>query len=302
MCRAVAYLGEPLTLDVLLYRSDSSLVRQAFEPAMFDFMNLAGSGLALWDGTPGPPLIYKTTTLPMYDRNLQALAAKVSGRCVIAHVRGCDYFGSSDPLVERSNLHPFQFPGSPLALAHNGDVSGFREMRPHLLKHVSRSFEQWIEGSTDSEWIYALVASRLEASGRETATAIADAMQETFDILRQVRRDLGITTAAPVNLFVSNGEHLVCSRHVLDFGRYDGTPRARHLRYQTLWFTAGSDYAERDGEWRMSGGLEDATSILVASEPLTRNVSSWIEIPEYHMLLASRKDGALRIQAREILS
>ena len=43
MCRVVAYMGDPLPLDVLLFRSDTSLVRQAFDPKRLQVMNLAGT-------------------------------------------------------------------------------------------------------------------------------------------------------------------------------------------------------------------------------------------------------------------
>ena len=80
MCRVVAYLGQPLLLDVLLYRSDSSLVRQAFDPHLIDLLNLVGWGVAAWsDRTPTPeePVLYKDTQLPMYDRNLMRLSRKI---------------------------------------------------------------------------------------------------------------------------------------------------------------------------------------------------------------------------------
>ena len=37
----------------------------------------------------------------------------------------------------------------------------------------------------------------------------------------------------------------------------------------------------------MIGGSEGADSILVASEPLTRDTSAWVEVPEYSMLHAA---------------
>ena len=34
MCRVLAYLGEPVLLDDLLYKPDSSLVTQSYDPKM----------------------------------------------------------------------------------------------------------------------------------------------------------------------------------------------------------------------------------------------------------------------------
>ena len=36
----------------------------------------------------------------------------------------------------------------------------------------------------------------------------------------------------------------------------------------------------------MTGGAQHADSILVASEPLTRDTSAWVELPEYGALFA----------------
>ena len=43
-----------------------------------------------------------------------------------------------------------------------------------------------------------------------------------------------------------------------------------------------------------------ADSVLVASEPLTRDVSAWREVPEYSMLYVRREDGAPRIGVVEL--
>ena len=48
----------------------------------------------------------------------------------------------------------------------------------------------------------------------------------------------------------------------------------------------------------MSGGAEYADSIIVASEPLTRDTSTWVELPEYSMLHAELISGAPVVTVR----
>jgi CRP-like cAMP-binding protein len=48
------------------------------------------------------------------------------------------------------------------------------------------------------------------------------------------------------------------------------------------------------GEWKMIGGPEGADAVIVASEPLTRDVATWVEVPEYSALCVSRDGGDLR--------
>ena len=162
MCRALLYLGKPVLLDNLLFQPDSALVRQSYMPKMLHMLNLAGFGMRAWD--PGShdasaPFAYASDSLPVFDRNLKNLATKVAAGCVLAHVRGVAY--STQVEISLQNVHPFQFPGITLTLAHNGDLARIAEMRPGLAKHLRPEFARLIRGTTDSEWIYALVLSQL---------------------------------------------------------------------------------------------------------------------------------------------
>jgi glutamine amidotransferase len=308
MCRVVAYLGEPVLLDVLLYRSESALVRQVYDPNMLAYMNLAGFGFAAWDpalSDPETPFLYKETMLPMYDRNLMQVSRKLRAECLVAHVRGENYFGGTTPHVGRANLHPFQYPGASVVLAHNGGLSGFAEMRYDLLPHIAPEWAQRIEGTTDSEWIYALLLTRLSERDVEVGQAadpetLAAAAEDVLRILREVREARGIRVASAVNLFVSDGRTLVVTRFSFDFGHYEGRVSERQLAYHSLWLTAGRTYGHHDGEWRMKGLREAADSVLVASEPLTRDVSTWFEVPEYTLLTAHRVDGRLELVSRDL--
>jgi glutamine amidotransferase len=303
MCRVVAYLGEALPVDVLLYRSDSALVRQAIAPQMLQFMNLAGVGVAVWSRSwrdPGVPLLYKDTTLPMYDRNLRSFSEKLTGECVIAHIRGSDYLSGAGTLA-RADLHPFRYDGFKTVLAHNGDLAQFDLMKFDLLEFIDPEVAKSIQGTTDSEWIYAVLVSQIEDPNADpTAEELAEAVERTLQILRKVRERREIDTSSAANLFVSTGKHLVATRFTFDLGCFDGPPRNVDLFSQTLWFTIGSGYGEHDREWRMIGEVRDADSILVASEPLTTDTSTWIEVPEYTMITATRVDGALSVSVKDI--
>ena len=61
--------------------------------------------------------------------------------------------------------------------------------------------------------------------------------------------------------------------------------------FVSLWYTIGGEYAEHDGGWQMTVA-ETPRSVIIASEPLTRDVSTWLEVPEYTMLIAELgRDG-----------
>jgi len=190
MCRILAYLGEPLLARHVLFDTDNSLVRQSYSPRMMNtFLNLAGFGMKAWDPTslrPEEPFTYRATTLPTFDRNLRYMAAKIAPTCLLAHVRGVTYSGES--VVAETNLHPFQFPGTRVTLMHNGHLRRFATMRYALVEHVDPALAQRIEGTTDSEWIYALILSQLaEPYGVPETRELADATAAALRILRRVR-------------------------------------------------------------------------------------------------------------------
>jgi glutamine amidotransferase len=304
MCRALLYLGQPVLLDNLLFQPDSALVRQSYMPKMLNLLNLAGFGLRAWDPAshaPREPFFYGSPSLPVFDRNLKNLAEKVRAGCVLGHVRGVAYSTAVD--ISLQNVHPFQFEGLPWALAHNGDLAGMEEMKPILASEVKSSFLRRIRGTTDSEWIYALFVSQLKDATREAEEGeVYAALEKTLGILRRAREKLGIDVSSSVNLFIANGSQLAALRYCFDFGRYRTEDPAKvheaNLAFLSLWYTLGRDYGLHENEWKMTGGAERADSILVASEPLTRDTSSWVELPEYGALFAELRDGRPRVSVR----
>jgi glutamine amidotransferase len=304
MCRVLAYLGEPISLGHALYETDSSLVRQSYSPRMMNtFLNLAGFGMAAWDPhsvRADEPFVYRTTSLPAFDPNLRALAHKLEPTCLVAHVRGVTY--GEREVVGAANLHPFRFPDARVAMAHNGHLREFRRMRYDLVDHIRPELAQRIEGTTDSEWIYALVLSLLDDPyGLPELRELAEATRAALRVLRKVRARNAIDTSSPVNLFLTTGEALVATRFSFDYGWYpdDDTMLETDLPYVSLWYTVGGRYGERNGESRMIGD-DGVRSLLIASEPLTVDISTWLEVPEYSVITAQRTVDGLDYETLDL--
>jgi len=297
LCRALLYLGEPVLLSHLLHEPDNSLIKQAYMPKMLHMLNLAGFGMKAWDLAsyePEVPFSYASTSLPIFDRNLKALSEKIRISCLLAHVRGVAYH--TDVEITLPNTHPFCYTGFRLAFAHNGDLYRLNEMRNDLLAHISPQIAGLIRGTTDSELIYALLLSQLHnPRGFIYADEMKSAVEQTLRIIREVRARHDIDTSSSVNLFITDGERLAGVRFCFDFGCYRTTgPASVHeanLQYLSLWYTSGREFGCHDGEWKMVGGSDVASSIIVASEPLTRDTSRWLQVPEYGMLYADTRSG-----------
>jgi len=297
MCRALLYLGSRTLLDDLLFKPDNSLVKQVYMPKMLNMLNLAGFGMKAWDRdseSPDTPFSYAADWLPVFDQNLKSLAEKVRVNCLLAHVRGVPSTTEAD--VTTKNSHPFCFPGCRISLAHNGDLVRFRDMKSLLVPHIDPRILGHMAGTTDSEWIYALMISQLENPyGFIDTEELGSALEATFRIIRDVRARCGIDSCSSANLFISDGHEVATVRYCFDFGRYpmDGPESVHdhHLEYLSLWYTLGREYGFHDGEWQTAGGGDIADTIIIASEPLTRDVSTWLEVPEYSMLCASTCAG-----------
>jgi glutamine amidotransferase len=304
VCRILAYLGDPLPVQSLLFDTDNSLVQQSHSPRMMHtFLNLAGFGMTAWVPAslrPEDPFTYHSTNLPSFDRNLRAISSKLAPTCLVAHVRGTTFSG--DAVVSETNLHPFHFAGTRVVLAHNGHLRQFARMRFALLEHVLPELAQRIEGTTDSEWIYALVLSQLDdPCGLPETRELADATARALRILRSVRAAHGIDTSSPVNLCVSTGRSIVATRLSFDYGWYppEDEMLETDLPFVSLWYAIGGEYSDRDGDWRMTAG-DPPRSLIIASEPLTTDSSSWFEVPEYSMLTAELTPRGVEFETRDL--
>lgn len=293
MCRVLAYLGERILMEDLLYKPDVSFVNQTHQAALLNRLNLAGSGFLAWDARserPELPFVYRSTQLPIYDRNLRALAAKVYATCLLGHLRGVAYQVSS--IISEQNLHPFLFDHTRLALAHNGQLAHFDEMKFSLLPEMKPELARVVRGTTDSEWVYALLLSQLDhPHGDLSAQDICVGVIKALRVIAKTRKACGIRTFSPMNLFLSDGNDLVAACYTFGLGNYEGLGDNYHPPDESalrIWYTIGKSYGFYDGEWRMEHASAEATSCIVASEPLTRDQSTWKAVPLQHLVYLRR--------------
>jgi glutamine amidotransferase len=303
MCRMLSYLGDPISVEELLYEPDNSFVKQSYNPRyMSHLLNLAGFGMIAWDSkshNPLLPYVYRTLALPFYDENLRNLSKKIMPYCLLSHLRGVSY--SEKQVVTTQNVHPFMFPGTDMALAHNGSLYEFNKMKFDLLDFIKPEYQKYIHGTTDTEWIYAVFISQLEKpTDIHDVNPVIQAIYETLKILQRVRYKHNIRINSPVNLFITNGNFIAATRFVFDFGWHPfENEDLAHSAYHSLWYTYGENYGYYDSEFKMKGG-EKKSSIIIASEPLTENTTTWIEVPEYTLMIAQREENKIKIISRDI--
>ncbi|NES19319.1 MAG: class II glutamine amidotransferase [Symploca sp. SIO3E6] len=279
-------------------------MKQTYAPQMLKLLNLAGFGMAAWEPkshNPEVPFIYKTVSVPFFDRNLKVLSQKLQPTCLVAHVRGV----ISDPSakINIQNVHPFQYKGFKLAMAHNGDLADMDKMKFDLLESIKPEIARNIEGTTDSEWIYALLMSQMEDPTKDLELdEILPALESTLKIIKQVRKKQGIAVASWVNLFICDGNDLVATRFTFDFGCYADKidEFGLGLADMSLWYTLGQDYGWHNDEWKLVGSAKNANSVIVASEPLSKDITNWTEVPEYSVLYVKSEGDYRQVKIADL--
>jgi glutamine amidotransferase len=166
MCRHLAYLGPPITLAALLYDPPHSLVRQSWAPAQqrHGTVNADGYGVGWYaPDLTGEPARYRRSGPIWADRSLPSMARAVRTPALVAAVRSATAPSGSD----ETGAAPFT--AGPWLWSLNGAVDGALEP---LRRSVSEDRAAGLEGSTDSEVLFALVLDRLDA-GCDPASALS---------------------------------------------------------------------------------------------------------------------------------
>jgi len=170
MCRLVAWRGRPIPLDELLYRRPHSLERQSWAPAeqRYGTINADGWGVGWYAPTVrAEPARYRVVRPLWADANFRTLAGVISTPCAVAAVRSA----TPPAPVDEVNTPPYL--AGRWLFAHNGAVTGWSdEVGERLRRLVSLQRAAGIEGSTDSEVLFALALDALDA-GSPPAAALA---------------------------------------------------------------------------------------------------------------------------------
>lgn len=318
MCRALAYIGQPIELSGILFDSPNSLSKQAYEPKLMNFLNLAGTGVIAWQKNSvnsAIPYIHRSLSLPDYDFELSNLCQKLKPDTLITHLRGSCYRDPLTSMVSMQNVHPFIFPKTNIAFAHNGFIDNFSEIKREMVPFIKNDIYQHIHGSTDSEILYALYLSFLE--NPENSLDLEEsfyAVEKIARLIREIHSKNRDTSSSSINLFISDEDHLMVTRLTIGYGYPSQLEKDYGKRlsvekntsffdtsisYLSLWYNHGDHYGNSDVGWHMKKiAGENTRSIMIASEPLSKDLDVWNEVPPYSALMVNRKNGFLDIKLR----
>jgi predicted glutamine amidotransferase len=255
MCRWMAWHGQPVLLEELLFRARHGLVDQSLHSRLgAETTNGDGFGVG-WYGTGEGPGIYRSIAPAWGDANLRHLAAHIESPLFLAHVRA-----SSGTAVQESNCHPFSH-GSWL-FVHNGLINEFAAVRRELMLALGADSFAAIEGSADSEVIFHLALS----FGLEDDPIAAIELAIGFVEVSLSRA--GIAPAVQASIGVSDGASLWAVR-------YSSEGRSRTLFRSEDVDAVRALYPENPRVQRLKEGDH-----IVVSEPIADLPGAWHEIPE----------------------
>ena len=255
MCRWLAYTGSPILIHDLLYRPENSLIVQSLHSTLgVEPTNGDGFGLGWYTDRPVPG-VFRSAEPAWNDRNLKELAAQITSRCVLAHIRA-----STGSPVQQTNCHPFRR-GDWLWM-HNGLIHGFPAFKRDLAMAVDPLLFADIEGSTDSElFFYLALTFGLEEDP-------LGAVSRAVGLIEDAGRRHGEVFPMQMTVATTDGESF--------YGfRYSSEGRSRSLFHSADVSTLRAQYPENP----LLRDLSDDAR-LVVSEPLGGLRGAWQEVPE----------------------
>ncbi len=164
-----------------------------------------GWGVAFY--VDGAPHLTRSPTTALGDALFHRLSGVVSSETVLAHVRK-----ATQGQRTVFNCHPFQY--GRWVFAHNGDIPNFEHKREALIAEVAPRFRRFILGDTDSEVLFFLFLTALEASGPLASDydfdAISSALKEAMNRARALCDTDG--TRALLTVVATNGACLIAAQ------------------------------------------------------------------------------------------
>jgi len=270
MCRWMAWIGQPILVEELLFKPKHGIVDQSLHARMgAEPTNGDGFGLG-WYGAGDGPALYRSVSPAWGDPNLRELAAHIETPVFLAHVRAA--IGSP---VQETNCHPFRH--GRWLFVHNGFVGDLHALRRDLMLALDPETFPDVVGTTDSELIFHL------ALGFGLEEDPIRALERAVGLVEATARNRGVEPMVQGTFGISDGEHLWAARHATS-----GPPRS-------LFVSADADTLRRlHPEYPRLQQLRHEDRVIV-SEPFADLPGAWHEVPPETAVFA---DHAGRLEER----
>lgn len=188
---------------------------------------------------------------------------------------------------------------------HNGGIGCFRRIKRKLALSLNEQWFTIVQGSTDSEWAFALFLDCLDKAGHHPDsdpgkggfghTVLRKAILKTIERINALIKDevgeegMGHEDSRSLlNFAVTDGESVVCTRYV----------SSRTDQAASLFFSSGTSWKESKSNGKENNSCSDPCQkdyvmerrdkgsdiVLIASEPLTFERGMLPRCPTYLVL------------------
>jgi glutamine amidotransferase len=266
VCRWLAYFGDPIRPEELLYEPRRSLIEQSRRGQSLGATIANGDGFGLgWYGLHDTPGLYRSASPAWGDQNLRDLSAQICSPLFLAHVRAA----SGGIPVQQTNCHPFRY--HRWLFVHNGFIAEWPRLRRELTFAVDPALYPCIEGSTDSETMFYLALT----FGLEDDPV--GGLERMAGYVEEVGRGAGVEYPLQMTVGLSDGERVYAAR-------YASGPEVNTLFVST---SVQDIRLLMPAEERFKHFSDEAR--VVVSEPLIDLPGLWHEIPPSTALIV--QDG-----------
>lgn len=289
MCRFLLYVGPEVLVSSVVIDPDHGMLQQASKAHdLITPLNADGFGISWYVPSISPiPACFRDVSPAWSNQNLKQISRITKSHCIFAHVRAAS-LGN----VMQTNCHPFCYKN--LTFMHNGTVPHYKFIKRKLSGTLSDRAFHLIQGTTDSEMMFAMFVTHFERivgeqgtpddayeakdNTQNIATALRQMLHEvhkfaleyensTLPLTRQKVIEDGAdglpytNTIGRLNVAVSDGVSAVAARYVCS------APQTAH----TLYYTKGASIEYKEKKCCVSKCLKNQTEkqmVIVSSEPL----------------------------------
>jgi len=278
MCRFTFYQGVPIQISSLITEPKHSLINQSFNSEERDEpLNGDGFGLAWYNhNISEQPALFKSISPAWSNTNLLEISTIIESSCIMAHVRAA----SKGLSVVETNYHPFKWKN--FAFMHNGQLGGFAKIKRHIAQSLSDEAYNTIKGSTDSEYLFAtFIDEYLQIPQMEEWDRIATSMMQAIRRVLDLINEYAGGALSYINIVLTNGHLALAVRLTTD----------KPSEADSLYINLGKKYICENGVCRMLSPGEHEKSVIISSEPLSKD-PGWESIPVNSMILVH--EGKIR--------
>src|SRR3954471_23730445 len=255
MCRWMAWMGQSILIEELLFNTQHGIVDQSLHARMgAEPTNGDGFGIG-WYGAGDGPAVYHSVAPAWGDQNLRELAGHIESPLFLAHVRAA--IGSP---IQATNCHPFR--RGRWLFVHNGFIADFDVLRRDLMLAIDPAQFSEVHGSTDTEVVFHLAVTL----GLESDPI--GALERTIGLIEATARERGVAAPVQGTFGVSDGDTLWAVRYATE-------GPARSLFASTDVDTLKALHPDNPRLQRLREGDR-----VIVSEPFADLPGAWQEIPE----------------------